>query len=234
MKLTRLAVFFDGSYFKSGNIYFKYKENRGWLDIRVLHEVIEKHVNEVENSGGNLDPYSKGEESIAKVIDSNYYDGRLSTRAADLDQLEKERDYEMSLFESNVNTHFFPMVEIQKRRDDPDYGYRIYQKGVDIAISLDCLDGAHRNKFDTAVLFTGDEDFVPLVRKVESLGKRVLVVHYDFPDWDSNPGKTRSGASISRKLKSAASYTFNLNEFVSKPPRKEDLEGLFRSPRSSR
>lgn len=46
-------------------------------------------------------------------------------------------------------------------------------KGDDVQIANDMLVGAYENRYDTAVLVSGDEDFKPVVRTIKRLGKRV-------------------------------------------------------------
>lgn len=45
------------------------------------------------------------------------------------------------------------------------------EKGVDIAIASDMLRLAYNNSYDTAILITGDGDFVPALEGVQDLGK---------------------------------------------------------------
>ena len=46
-------------------------------------------------------------------------------------------------------------------------------KRVDITLSTDMLGHAHRHHYDVALLFAGDEDYVPLVEAVQREGRRV-------------------------------------------------------------
>lgn len=47
------------------------------------------------------------------------------------------------------------------------------EKGVDINIASDMLKLAYNNTYDTAILISGDGDFVPAVSAVQDLGKHV-------------------------------------------------------------
>ncbi|MFX1450809.1 MAG: NYN domain-containing protein [Promethearchaeota archaeon] len=47
------------------------------------------------------------------------------------------------------------------------------EKKVDIRIAIDIVSLAYENIFDTAVLVSGDGDFVPVVKKVKDLNKGV-------------------------------------------------------------
>ena len=47
------------------------------------------------------------------------------------------------------------------------------EKKVDIKIAIDIISLAYENVYDTAVLVSGDGDFVPVVKKVKELDKNV-------------------------------------------------------------
>ncbi len=49
----------------------------------------------------------------------------------------------------------------------------VIEKKVDIKIAIDIISLAYENAYDTAVLVSGDGDFVPVVRKVKELDKKV-------------------------------------------------------------
>ena len=46
-------------------------------------------------------------------------------------------------------------------------------KGDDIHLANDLLVGAYENSYDTAILITGDEDFIPVVKTLLKLNKKV-------------------------------------------------------------
>jgi uncharacterized LabA/DUF88 family protein len=47
------------------------------------------------------------------------------------------------------------------------------EKKVDIKIAIDIISLAYENVYDTAILVSGDGDFVPVVKKVKELNKNV-------------------------------------------------------------
>ena len=49
------------------------------------------------------------------------------------------------------------------------------EKKVDIQIAIDMVSLAYENAYDTALLVSGDGDFVPVLKKVKELGKGVEV-----------------------------------------------------------
>jgi uncharacterized LabA/DUF88 family protein len=55
------------------------------------------------------------------------------------------------------------------------------QKEIDVQIAVDMVSGAYENRFDIAVLGSGDGDMAPAVRKLISMKKQVEVVSWDDP-----------------------------------------------------
>ncbi len=49
----------------------------------------------------------------------------------------------------------------------------VFEKKIDIQIAIDVISLAYENAYDTAVLVSGDGDFVPIVKKVKSLNKKL-------------------------------------------------------------
>ena len=50
-----------------------------------------------------------------------------------------------------------------------------FEKKIDIKIAIDVISLAYENAYDTAVLVSGDGDFVPVIKKVKELDKNVEV-----------------------------------------------------------
>ncbi len=51
----------------------------------------------------------------------------------------------------------------------------VIEKKVDIKIAIDVISLAYENAYDTAVLVSGDGDFVPVVKKLKELEKNVEI-----------------------------------------------------------
>lgn len=49
------------------------------------------------------------------------------------------------------------------------------EKGIDVKVATDMLWQAHNNVYDTAILVSGDADYVPAVEAVKAIGKHVEV-----------------------------------------------------------
>ncbi len=52
------------------------------------------------------------------------------------------------------------------------------EKGIDIMLVTDMVQGAFQNRYDVALLATGDADFVPAVQLVQNLKKEVVNLHF--------------------------------------------------------
>jgi NYN domain len=79
-------------------------------------------------------------------------------------------------------------------------------KRVDISLSVEMLQHAHRRNFDIAILVAGDEDYVPLVDAVIAEGARVVLWFF--------------GEGLSKALKRRADQYFDLSYAVFPGPDK--------------
>jgi uncharacterized LabA/DUF88 family protein len=221
---VRVMVFYDGAYFRQGNVYFRYKEKRGWFSLSELHSVFEKYVA----------AKAKAPIDVTKIVAAHHYDGRTTTQVVLADQLEKERDFEMWLVGAGIIPHYLPVRETSKAinpGEDPKFS--LAQKGVDVNIAIDVLDLAHANRFDVAVLITGDEDFVPLVRRITSLDKHAMIAHFQIQPWTDERGAQHRGTFASRALLDAASWCLDFNQFIRDSDWKAEAKAMFFMPKQS-
>lgn len=218
---VRVMAFYDGNYFKQGQLYFRYKEQRGWFSLPELHALFEKYVASK----------TKSPVETTKMVGAHYYDGRATTKAVDAKQLEKERDFEMALIGAGIVPHYLAVNEKPKPNspvDNPEYV--LAQKGVDVKLALDVLDFAHEDRFDVSILITGDADFVPLIRKATSIGKQVLVAHFEIEPWVDSRKIDHRPTYAAKALIEAASYSLNFNTIVRDPDWKSEVKSLFFKP----
>ncbi len=66
----------------------------------------------------------------------------------------------------------------RQKRENKDGTYYYTIKGDDIHLAIDMLRDAYEDKYDTAILVSGDGDFAPLVKYVKKKGKRVENYHF--------------------------------------------------------
>jgi len=55
-----------------------------------------------------------------------------------------------------------------------------FEKKIDIKIAIDIISLAYEDAYDTAVLVSGDGDFVPVIKKVKELDKNVEVWAFKY------------------------------------------------------
>ena len=139
-----------------------------------------------------------------KIIRSYYYDGIYSAEDArrSPEYLEK-REKKLSFIKNFIGRGITPRLSTLKFRGD-----KPIQKGVDVRIATDMIMLAVRNAYDTAILVSGDEDLVEVVREIKYLGKRVEVVAF------------RKG--ISESLEMEADYIWYLEDIWEEVKREEE------------
>lgn len=70
------------------------------------------------------------------------------------------------------------MCKRQKREDEHGKEYHII-KGDDIHLAIDMLSDAYKNKYDKAILLSGDGDFAPVVSYIKKEGKQVINYYFE-------------------------------------------------------
>lgn len=69
--------------------------------------------------------------------------------------------------------------EVQLGRAKRDGKGNLKQKGVDTLLAIDLLTKAYEKQFDVAVLLSGDDDFLELVKAAKSTGARVYGAYFE-------------------------------------------------------
>ncbi len=59
-----------------------------------------------------------------------------------------------------------------RKHENKDGTFSFDVKGDDICLANDMLVGAYENLYDTAILVSGDEDFVPIINTLKRLNKK--------------------------------------------------------------
>jgi len=143
----RVAIFIDGS-----NFYHSVKETSG------LHD------NEID--------FAKMIETLRSkrlLIGTYYYN-------APLDRGYNESIYwkQQKFFSELRKIPEFNLILCRMRKiKDPDGKTKFMVKGDDIYLATDMISLAYEDAYDTAIIVTGDGDFVPAIKKVQKLGKKV-------------------------------------------------------------
>ena len=89
----------------------------------------------------------------------------------------------------------------------------LVEKGVDVHLASDLIDGAYRRAFDVGVVFSTDTDFVPAIRLAANLGVKMEVAawwtgvpHRDRPLLDGEVWCQRLWREDYREARDARSY----------------------------
>ena len=162
LEVLRIGIFYDGYYFYKVSNFYKYEhEKKARISISGLHEFIKFEVAQLVG----LDIRQ------CQIIDAHYFKGRSSAKELG-EKVQSERVFEDILMRENIVTHYLPL-----RFND----YNVAQeKGIDVWLALEAYELAIYKHFDILVLVAGDGDYVPLVRKLHTLGTQVMLVSWDF------------------------------------------------------
>jgi len=77
----------------------------------------------------------------------------------------------------NLRLEGFRVIARQSLKVTPNGEF--IQKEVDVSLACEMLEHALMNHFDVAIVVSGDRDFVPAMKKVQSAGKRVEVASFE-------------------------------------------------------
>ena len=211
-QLTKIGVFYDGNYFLHVSNYYNYDHpQRRRLSITGLHQFIEARVARAEGVAPQR----------SKIVDSHYFRGRLNATEAQQrgSALYYDRVFDDILMSSGVTTHYAPLRSAHGRR---------HEKGIDVWFALEAYEQTVLHRFDVVVLIASDGDYVPLVRKLNALGSRVMVIGWDFEfTTDSGSGMiTRTSQDLLRE----ASYPLAMSDLIDHPANDEEarlVDNLF-------
>jgi cold shock CspA family protein/uncharacterized LabA/DUF88 family protein len=168
LDVIRIGIFYDGYYFYKISNFYKYEhERKSRISISGLHEFIRNEVAGLTQ----LDIRR------CQIIDAHYFKGRSSAR--DLgEKVQSERIFEDILMRENIVTHYLPI------RFTENFGAQ--EKGIDVWLALEAYELAIYKHFDILVLIAGDGDYVPLVRKLHTLGTQVMLICWDLSYHNEN------------------------------------------------
>lgn len=206
-KLSRIAVFYDGNYFFQVSNYYAYgHEKKRRISISGLHNFIRHKVAEFESS----------EYRLCQIVDAHYFRGRLRADEAQQkgDMLYYERVFDDILMSEGVTTHYLPI----RMKQDGQW----QEKGVDVTLALEVYELSFYKRFNIVVLVAGDGDYAPLVRKLNSLGIKVMVLSWDF-EYTNYSGKKITTVS-SQYLLEEVTYPILMHELIDKQSKKVDTK----------
>lgn len=209
-KLTRIGVFYDGGYFAAVSDYYRFCHRRKErLSVGGIHCFVKHKVAEVEAV----------DERYCQVVDAHYFRGRFSAiETQEHEKLFADRVFDDVLMHAGVITHYLP----RSPRGE---------KGVDVWFALEAFELAVYKGFNILVLVACDGDYLPLVRKVNTLGTRVMLLAWDFTATDAS-GRTQD-TRVAQLLLNEVTYPVQMHALIDDRALRNDpvIEALF-VPRS--
>ncbi|PTQ87681.1 cold shock domain-containing protein [Agitococcus lubricus] len=207
---TKIGIFYDGNFFLHvSNYYQYYHQRKSRISISGLHEYIRHRVANEEDT----------DVRYCHIVDAHYFRGRLRAQDAEQrDLLLKERLFDEVLMREGVTTHYLPL--------GPDG-----EKGIDVWLALEAYELAIYKQFDVLVLVACDGDFRPLLRKLNTVGTRVMLLAWDFEYTDRhNVQKLTRTAQV---LLDEATYPVLMHQIIDDRSLRNDqqINNLFLYPK---
>lgn len=194
--MKRIAIFYDGTFFFNVSNYYKFNsEHKTPLTFTGFHTYIKEVVASYENVP-NV--------SLCQIVEAHFFRGRFTLASIKAhNAVDAELFQDQLLMYAGIVSHTYPMNE----RTNPPR-----EKGIDVWLALEAYDLAVRKPFDICVLFAGDQDYVPLVRKMNSIGVRVLVpqVSVNYKDRFDKERRINTSGILLREV----TYVVDINEAV--------------------
>jgi uncharacterized LabA/DUF88 family protein len=147
--MERVYVYIDG-----GNLYYNLKENDCGSMSFDFRGFVESLV------------------GTRKLEGVRYYIGQIHPQEGN-PKSEKIHRHQQILFEK-LKTAGFYIVRGRIRQ----IGNVFTEKGVDVRIGIDLVEGAYEDRYDTAMLISSDGDLAPAVDMITRKGKKIEVVGF--------------------------------------------------------
>jgi uncharacterized LabA/DUF88 family protein/cold shock CspA family protein len=211
--LVRIGIFYDGYYFFKVSNYYKYEhEKKSRISISGLHDFIRNEAAKI--SGIDF--------KQCQIVDAHYFKGSSSAKEMG-DKVQSERSFEDILMRENIVTHYLPL------RMGPNN--TLHEKGIDVWLALEAYELAIYKRFDIIVLVVCDGDYVPLVRKLNTLGAHVMLISWDF-DYYNEQGKIEM-TRTSQQLIDEVYHPVTMHQIIEMSPQNEFVRSLFVADRES-
>ncbi|MBE0642396.1 MAG: NYN domain-containing protein [Bacteroidales bacterium] len=202
--VKRIGVIYDGNYLYHVSNYYNYNHSRkSRINISGLHAFIRHKVAELEDQSFGL----------CQIVDAHYFRTRLNAKEASQkgNLLYYDRVFDDILMSEGVTTHYIPLRTLQGQMED---------KGIEVWLALEAFELSLHKAFDVLVIIAGDEDYVALARKINTLGTRVMLLSWDFKYTD-NSGNERM-VRTSQDLLDVVTYPIEMNEIIDDPDNRKD------------
>jgi uncharacterized LabA/DUF88 family protein/cold shock CspA family protein len=211
--LVRIGIFYDGYYFFKVSNYYKYEhKKKSRISISGLHDFIRNEAAKI--SGIDF--------KQCQIVDAHYFKGRSSAKEMG-DKVQSERSFEDILMRENIVTHYLPL------RMGPNN--TLHEKGIDVWLALEAYELAIYKRFDIIVLVVCDGDYVPLVRKLNTLGAHVMLISWDF-DYYNEQGRIEM-TRTSQQLIDEVYYPVSMHQVIEMSSQDDFVRSLFVADREN-
>ena len=187
----RICIYIDGANFVYGIKTINKRYNDFMFDFEKLAKLIcKKH----------------------ELVKINYYNASLKRK---LNITKWERQQRLFNRLKKLKNFNIILCKRQKRLNKLDEEFYSI-KGDDIHLAIDMIIAATKDKYDKAVLISGDGDFVPLVRAIKTLKKEIEI--YTFKEICSDALiKKNKFTFINKKLVNKCFYREKNNSIITPP-----------------
>ncbi len=185
MAKKRAYAYYDGS-----NFYHFIKNNYGFVNVNYFH--VTNHLLNLENE--ELLKIKYFNSPINQQENQKAYSGQqkffVELKKTPLLELFLGRLVKRPLNKLNINCFFGcghqEAVHVKCPKCEKDINitkcYKSSEKGVDVRLAIHMLLDAIDDKYDVALLFSGDADFSPAIKYIiKSLKKEVIFCHFPYP-----------------------------------------------------
>jgi cold shock CspA family protein/uncharacterized LabA/DUF88 family protein len=211
LDVLRIGIFYDGYYFYKISNYYKYEHKKNSrISIGGLHEFIRNEIAVLTD----IDIRK------CQIIDAHYFKGRSSAKELG-EKVQSERIFDDILMRENIVSHYLPLRYAGE-------GSIAQEKGIDVWLALEAYELAIYKHFDILVLIAGDGDYVPLVRKLHTLGTQVMLLCWDFSFHNENGDLVET--KTSRQLLSEVFFPVQMHQRIEQDSG-DLIKGLFLSER---
>lgn len=132
-----------------------------------------------------------------ELVEVFYYNAELD-KLRDLDKYSSQEEFFSKL--RQIPKFNLILCKLLKRKIKNSDEYYYVLKEDDLHMAVDMVEGAYENRFDVAVIVSGDGDFVPAVKSVKRKNKQVENFYFK--------------KSSSRNLKNYCDSSFELNKDI--------------------
>jgi len=149
MTKERVVVFIDGS-----NLYYSLK------NLKITRIDFQKLLHLLTKDKLLISTFYYNASLNIKVNPKTYWEQQKF-----FNELRKIPDFDVVLYK--LRKH---------KRKDGNYVFDV--KGDDVHLAVDLVSGAYEDLYDVAIIVSGDEDFVPAIKKAQKLGKKITNAYF--------------------------------------------------------